>query len=60
MNACQQDQAADANIRYMRITIDCPHCGIGEHGIAFKPGKVVKSDQSCNPDRMDTAVKGSH
>lgn len=27
MNACQQDQAADANNRYMRITIDCPHCG---------------------------------
>ncbi|WP_422086365.1 ogr/Delta-like zinc finger family protein [Variovorax sp.] len=27
MNARQQDQAADANNRYMRITIDCPHCG---------------------------------
>jgi len=27
MTACSHDQAADANNRYMRITIECPHCG---------------------------------
>lgn len=27
MTACELDQAADASNRYMRITIECPHCG---------------------------------
>jgi predicted RNA-binding Zn-ribbon protein involved in translation (DUF1610 family) len=27
MTACDHDQSADASNRYMRITIECPHCG---------------------------------